>query len=233
MPSYPACGSEGHACSHTLRPLGCHGFFRYFHEQLFWRLVWDMEWNYVYKSHAEEATILVKNSMSGANSHAFPHTLRCIWPVKENCISRRQKQLVLSSRSKTGMWWLTLGWTKCNQSVFSRRSANSVLGYITWGKMICAGTEAVNANITRLLQSSHFPSDLYGFLVNFSAMWTMPIGVQGYNWEDSLVLAWWIWDKSLRTLSGLAETDSDLRAPFLIQKAIKCGLFTYKLMLDA
>lgn len=85
-----------------------------------------MESKCVYKSHAEQATVLVKNCVSGANSHAFSHTPRCIRLVKENWASSRQKQLVLSSRSKTGTWWLMLGWTKCNQSVFSR-SADPVL----------------------------------------------------------------------------------------------------------
>lgn len=190
MPSSPVCfsGSEGHA-SCTLYLLGCCGFFRYFHKWLFWRLVWDMESKYVYKSHAEQGTVLDRNCMSGANRHAFPCIPRCMTCERE--LGKQETETIgfeLTKKDWDGLANARLD--KVQPKCFQQQKCKSRVGVTSHkGHMICAGTAAANANITRLLQSCHLPSDLYGFLMNFSALWTTPIGVQRFNREDWLVLA--------------------------------------------
>lgn len=128
-----------------------------------------MESKYVYKSHADQATVLDRNCMSAENPHAFLCIPRCM-----TC----ERELAKVETEATGFelkekdWdilanaWLDKVQLKC----FQQQKCKSCVGVTSHeGQMICAGTADVNTNI-RLLHNSHLPSDLYGFLVNFSAL---------------------------------------------------------------
>lgn len=112
-----------------------------------------------------------------------------VWFVKQTWACRRQKQLILSSRRKTGTYWLINAGLNKVQVCFQQQKGKPCAGVTQKGQMICAGTAAGNAHISRLIQSCHLVSHLYGFLVHYSALWPTPAGVSGLSWEEQLLLA--------------------------------------------
>lgn len=111
-----------------------------------------------------------------------------VWLVKQNWVCRRQK--LLSSRRKTGMYWpINARLTKVQLNCFQQQKCKPSAGVTQKRQIICAGIAAGNAHITRLTQSYHLPSFLYGFLVHYSLLWTTPVSVPGLNWEDTVPMA--------------------------------------------
>lgn len=127
-----------------------------------------------------------------------------VWFVKQNWECRRQEQLFLSSRRKMH-WLINAGLDKVQLSCFQQQKCKPSAGVTQKGQMVCAGTAAGNAHITRLTQSCHLPPHLFGFPVHCSVLWTTPVSVSGLSWEEQPLLPQWIWEKNPGSPSGLAE----------------------------
>lgn len=127
-----------------------------------------------------------------------------VWLRKENWAGRRQKQALLRLRRKTGICWLTWGWTNCN--VFSSAEVQILCWvYITQGAVdLCWDS---NCECQHHQVASELPPSIR--LVWISSELLCPENYAHrhpeFTWDDWLVLTSRMWEHTLRALSSIAE----------------------------
>lgn len=154
-----------------------------------------------------------------------------MYDLWKNWASRRHKQLVLSSRWKTGTCWLMQDWIK--HKVFSAAEVQILCWvYITWGaddlywdsSCECQHHQ-VAAELPPSLKLVWNSSEL---LCSVNYAHKCP-GVQLGRLAGAGLMDLRVWE----LFQAQLKWHSNLRVHFLIQTTRNCGLFTYKLLLDA